>query len=477
MSVTSQEVQLTRTSTGQQFNLGVKGITQMYSNTSYPSTPLLGPTSLTTNSITAHAGGGAGSAVLLTTTYNVITVSATALDSVILPVAIVNQYMVIVNTGVASVAVYPATSGTINGGTATSGYYTLAAGASVILNGTSVLNWNTSYPTVVMFEDNGATLHKHTVNEPISLLSAISQTSMTITNSAGQVLYINPDRIKQYTPFFTALSGAAGVTTATITAHSGGGQSSAVAMTTLYNIVTTCAAFGDSVKLPVATVGGQAIVLNSGVYPLAVFPVASSSINGQPINISVILYPGEQAIFTGTSITSWVSSNPVQTRMIYDYTGGQNAVYDIQESATTLAFKISAAINQRNSALVPYAANATATLTAAQVAGGLITCVSTAAVALTLPTGTLLGTQLNAFAGMTFKLIVNNTGSSSSGVITMVAGTNNVLSDYSTQIQTATASVTPAAVTPLTVAVGATGMAEFTFLFSSPTACTFSRTA
>jgi len=72
--------------------------------------------------------------------------------------------------------------------------------------------------------------------------------------------------------------------------------------------------------------------------------------------------------------------------------------------------------------------NATATVTASDLSGGLITSTSAAAVALTLPTATDLGTQINASRGTTLDFIVdNNTGANTVTVtvntgITAIAG-------------------------------------------------------
>lgn len=121
--------------------------------------------------------------------------------------------------------------------------------------------------------------------------------------------------------------------------------------------------------------------------------------------------------------------------------------------------------------------NATATATADQIATGYITTVSTSAVTITLPTGTLLGARLGAQRGTIFNCVFDNTGSSSSGIVTIAVGTNNIQSTMDLEITAASASVTPATITPLTIPVGVTGMSRLTFLFSSPTACTFTRTA
>ena len=113
------------------------------------------------------------------------------------------------------------------------------------------------------------------------------------------------------------------------------------------------------------------------------------------------------------------------------------------------------------------AINATATATAAQVATGYITSTSAAATVITLPTGTLLGTALNAVQGTTFDLLIDNTAGASS--VSIVAAVNGILS---------TAGVDSAAsFGDLTVAAGVTGLGRYTIMFSSATAYVFTRTA
>ena len=118
---------------------------------------------------------------------------------------------------------------------------------------------------------------------------------------------------------------------------------------------------------------------------------------------------------------------------------------------------------------------ATATATADQVATGYIVTTSAAATTLTLPTGTLLGQRLGAKAGTVFNLFVDNTGGAD--VVTVAVATNGIQSNFDLEITAATASVTPAAITPLTIPSGATGLARYTIVFSSPTAYVFTRSA
>lgn len=113
------------------------------------------------------------------------------------------------------------------------------------------------------------------------------------------------------------------------------------------------------------------------------------------------------------------------------------------------------------------AINITATATAAQVATGYITSTSAAAVAITLPTGTLLGAALQATQGTTLDLYVDNTAGANT--VTMVVAVNGIKSDA--------ANTTAASFGQLTVASGVTGIGRFTIMFSSATAYVFTRTA
>jgi hypothetical protein len=113
------------------------------------------------------------------------------------------------------------------------------------------------------------------------------------------------------------------------------------------------------------------------------------------------------------------------------------------------------------------AINATATATAAQVADGYITSTSASTTTITLPTGTALGSAIGATRGTSFDLYVDNTAGAS--VVTMAVNTNAILSSA--------AADTAGSFGDLTIAAGATGLARYTIMFSSPTAYVFTRTA
>lgn len=113
------------------------------------------------------------------------------------------------------------------------------------------------------------------------------------------------------------------------------------------------------------------------------------------------------------------------------------------------------------------AINATATATAAQVATGYITSTSAAATTITLPTGTLLGAELGAAQGTVHDLYIDNTAGASAVTIAVAVG--GVLSTAAADSATSFGD--------LTVAAGATGVARYTLMFSSPTTYVFTRTA
>ena len=101
-------------------------------------------------------------------------------------------------------------------------------------------------------------------------------------------------------------SGVAKFSSATgITAFSGGGQSSAVALTKTINRVTTVAAQGDSVSLVAATVGALQIVENRGANPCQVFGAGTDTINGIATATGVSQGINTTAIYICTVAGNW----------------------------------------------------------------------------------------------------------------------------------------------------------------------------
>lgn len=89
--------------------------------------------------LTAHAGGGQGSATPITTMLSRFTTVATTGDSAILPTSVAGMSIVVINAGASTMAIFPDTGSTINGGSAnasvniaagkTGTFYTTLAGA------------------------------------------------------------------------------------------------------------------------------------------------------------------------------------------------------------------------------------------------------------------------------------------------------------------------------------------------------------
>jgi hypothetical protein len=104
----------------------------------------------------------------------------------------------------------------------------------------------------------------------LNLLSGV--TAGTVTASKAVVVDANKDignfRFVKYD------------LTTGITAFSGGGQGSAVALTQPYNNITTVAANGDSVKLPASVAGMTVVVANNGANIAQVFGAGTDTIDG-----------------------------------------------------------------------------------------------------------------------------------------------------------------------------------------------------
>ncbi len=153
-----------------------------------------------------------------------------------------------------------------------------------------------------------------------------------------------------------------------------------------------------------------------------------------------------------------------------DFSGSSGA-FKFPTGNITTALKVTAANSKLNapvSTATPVAVNVTATLTAAQVLTGYITSTSAAAVTMTLPTGTLLGTAIGAVQGTTLSFIIDNTAGANT--VTLAVAVNGILS-------AAAAAGSSAGAGLLTVPNGVTGQGEFEIMFSSATAYTFSRVA
>ena len=98
-----------------------------------------------------------------------------------------------------------------------------------------------------------------------------------------------------------------------LTAHSGGGQSSALALTKVINNVTTVAAAGDSVRLPVSVAGMEITIANNGANSMQVYGAGTETINGVATGTGVAQLPGQVVVYTAAVAGNWlanISGNP-----------------------------------------------------------------------------------------------------------------------------------------------------------------------
>ena len=209
--------------------------------------------------ITAKAGGGQDATLALSKNLNIVTIVATAADSVTLPAAVVGLRITIVNLGANAIAVFPYTSDSINDE---------VADASITQQPETTVTYNCY--TGTLWESD---------NESLQTLDYLY-----VTNLMRQGL------------------------TGVITAFAGGGQASATALTKQINNVSTVATNGDSVKLMAAEQGLAIVVKNSGVADLDIFPADADSIDALAVNLAVRINPGSTAIFYAKSTTVWESN-------------------------------------------------------------------------------------------------------------------------------------------------------------------------
>ncbi len=108
--------------------------------------------------------------------------------------------------------------------------------------------------------------------------------------STSDTKYPSQKAVKTYAD--TLVSAGASFTDS-ITAHAGGGQANAVELTTVDNIVTTCATSLDSTKLPATfAVNTRRRIVNNGSKICALYPASGDSIDSLSANAYIAILPG-----------------------------------------------------------------------------------------------------------------------------------------------------------------------------------------
>lgn len=222
-------------------------------------TPTIGTPTITglvyesaSNALTAFAGGGQTNALKLVSEINVIGTVATAGDSIALPVSAPGLTIVVINKGANACQVYGQGTDTIDG-------VATATGVSQMVN------------SMVIYS---------------CAVAGAWYSEGLATGWAG--------------PGLQALSFSNG-----LTAHAGGGQGAALALTSMVNRVTTVATAGDSVALPAATAGLAITVINSGANPMQVFGAGTDTINGVATATGVSQMQNSVCLYVCTAAGLW----------------------------------------------------------------------------------------------------------------------------------------------------------------------------
>lgn len=93
-----------------------------------------------------------------------------------------------------------------------------------------------------------------------------------------------------------------------LTAFSGGGQGSALALTKAMNRVTTVAAGGDSVKLPAAVAGESVVVINAAAAnAMDCFPASGEVINALVMDTALSIVANSSVMFNCVVTGTWNS--------------------------------------------------------------------------------------------------------------------------------------------------------------------------
>lgn len=90
-----------------------------------------------------------------------------------------------------------------------------------------------------------------------------------------------------------------------ITAHAGGGQSSATVLASAINHVVTVASAGDSVVLPASAAGAWYVVVNSGANALQLYGKIADTINGAPAATGVSVAVGKTYLVFCPTVGLW----------------------------------------------------------------------------------------------------------------------------------------------------------------------------
>ena len=300
----------------------------------------------TTDTITANPGGGQTNATLLTQQVNRVTTTATAGDSVMLPVSIGGQFITVINSGVSALAVFPNGTDSIDGGSASASvtvpvsgvatFYCLTAGSwftslnaaytfstltvsgATTLSGTTTLG-NFLYETAgsgitagTTRTQAGATALTKEVNRvdtatnpvvTVAAAASFTTASTTITMGSANTGNIQPGMVvydNTQTAYVGVVSTYTGTTLTLVAASKTNSSGSTDSL--IFNYGST---LGDGVLLPASGAGLDVTVINNTAYPIQVYGNGSDTINGIAATVGVPLPPGDVAQFECSVAGDW----------------------------------------------------------------------------------------------------------------------------------------------------------------------------
>ncbi len=257
------------------------------------------PTFTSTTGITAYAGGGQTNAVALTTYYNNVTVCATANDSVKLLTAVAGTIQVVTNNGATSLAVFPYSGDTINGGTVDTAI-NMPSGTTLEFYSVSGTNWVTTAIRVGTGKGT-VSLPAHTFNDQPDMGSYwISATEMGFAVGGAKVASVstsglNSNNLKMITEPGTVGAG-------TVTAVTNGDGKDFTTTLTLLNFVV--GAFTPAAAA--LAMGNKIYTFPAGVHMLSVSYmsvglVATGTANTPKIGVGSVIASGAVAVLNGTA--------------------------------------------------------------------------------------------------------------------------------------------------------------------------------
>lgn len=129
-------------------------------------------------------------------------------------------------------------------------------------------------------------------------VNSVSGTANRITSTGGANPIINISATFEALLFkITATEG--------LTAHAGGGQGSALALTTIYNFIDTVATTNDSVKALPAIKNAFQYIQNNGINDLKIYPTSGDNFSGLSANAALIISSGNQLTIVCATTGTW----------------------------------------------------------------------------------------------------------------------------------------------------------------------------